>query len=160
MKNAVLLCLLTACLAAAKPNFSGNWKMNAQKSNFGPLSANAPAQIVRDIQHTDPKLHFKTVQSGNQVEVTTEMDYTTDGKPALNTLRGTEIRGNAKWVGDALLIETKRTSQGVEVSQSDQWTMEDGGKFLKVESSITSPKGSFQFVVVFEKQQPGEKTAK
>ncbi len=145
---------------AGKPNFSGDWSMNPGKSNFGPLAANAPQKITRAIRHKEPALEFKTVQSGAQVEVTTEMKYTTDGKESVNALRGTEIKGTAKWTGDALVIESTRMTQGVEVLQSDQWTMEEGGQSMKVESSVTTPKGSFQFTVFFDKQQTGEKKTK
>lgn len=160
LRSTLVWMILAAASMAAKPNFSGDWSMNPEKSNFGPLAANAPQKIMRNIRHAEPAIEFKTVQTGAQVEVTTELKYTTDGKESVNTLRGTEIKGHAKWAGDALVIETRRMTQGVEVTQSDQWTMEDGGRSMKVESSVTTPKGSFQFTVVFDKQQTGEKKTK
>jgi hypothetical protein len=40
------LTILAGTVAAAdKPNFSGDWKMNAAKSNFGPIPG--PSSIVR-----------------------------------------------------------------------------------------------------------------
>lgn len=144
--------MLAAATMWGRPNFSGNWKMNPQSSNFGPLAANAPQEIVRTIQHSDPSLQFKTVQRGAKAEVTTELKYTTDGKETVNTLRGVEIKGNAKWSGDVLVIETRRMSDGAEVIQSDRWTMEDGGNSMRVDSSVTTPKGTIQFTVAFDKQ--------
>ncbi len=144
--------LLGAATMWAKPNFSGSWKMNPQSSNFGPLAAHAPKEITRAIEHSDPALQFKTVQRGAKAEVVTTMKFTTDGKPTVNTLRGIEIKGSAKWNGDLLVIETRRMSDGVEILQSDQWTLEEGGRSMKVDSSVTTPKGTMQFTIVFDKQ--------
>jgi hypothetical protein len=55
MLNALLACLLFASSAAAaeQPNFSGDWKMNAAKSTFGPLP---PTSMSRKITHVEPSL--------------------------------------------------------------------------------------------------------
>lgn len=147
--------LLTAMAAAtlfAKPNFSGDWKMNAAKSNFGPMAANAPKKIERSIQHTDPALKFRTVQVGSQGEVATELNYSTDGKEVTNKLRGQDVKGNAKWDGESLVIETKRIIQETEIVQSDKWTLSEDGKSMMVVSTLQTPQGNIEFTVAFEKQ--------
>ena len=65
MKSALILGLsLMALIGAAtdKPNFSGEWKMNAAKSNFGQLPP--PGSFVRKIQHKDPSLSIIEEQIG------------------------------------------------------------------------------------------------
>lgn len=126
--------------------------MNADKSDFGALAAGAPSKITRSIKHSDPSLTFKTVQTGAQGEVVTEMKYTTDGKESPNSLRGAPITGNAKWEGNVLIIETHRSVQGTEIVQNDKWSLIDNGSGMRIESSIKSPKGEMQFTVVMEKQ--------
>ena len=56
--------LLAAGLAIAKPNFTGDWKLDADKSNFGPMPP--PTSMSLDIDHTDPNLKIVTKQSGAQ----------------------------------------------------------------------------------------------
>src|SRR5277367_4263573 len=46
----------------AAPNFSGDWKMNIAKSDFGPVPA--PEVLTRAIKHTDPALEIATHQKG------------------------------------------------------------------------------------------------
>src|SRR5207253_1975118 len=49
-----LVMLAGVAAAAEKPNFSGEWKMNAAKSNFSGLPA--PSGIVRKVTHAEPSL--------------------------------------------------------------------------------------------------------
>jgi hypothetical protein len=47
-----ILTSLAVALAAAPPNFSGSWTMNAAKSDFGPMPA--PIRASSKIEHQDP----------------------------------------------------------------------------------------------------------
>src|ERR1051326_5793809 len=95
----VFAALLTVPLAAA-PNLSGSWMLNLAKSQYGQFPA--PEVMVRTIQHKDQALTMSSYQKGAQGEVTTELKYTTDGKPAING----ENKGSAHWDNDKLVIET------------------------------------------------------
>ena len=44
--------LASMAFAADKPNFSGDWKLNAAKSNFGPIPP--PTSYTRKIAHAEP----------------------------------------------------------------------------------------------------------
>jgi len=46
--------LASIALAVDKPNFSGDWKMNAAKSNFGAIPA--PATYTRKVTHAEPSI--------------------------------------------------------------------------------------------------------
>jgi hypothetical protein len=148
--------LLASCLlalpamAAAKPNFSGNWSMNAAKSDYGPIPA--PEKFTREIDHSEPNLIIKSHQVGQQGEIRSEFKYTTDGKESVNQLRGSEVRGTARWEGDVLVIESKRNIQGMDISQTDKWKMAEDGKSMKIESSIRTPQGDLELSVTFDKQ--------
>ncbi len=87
---------------AAKPDFSGTWKLDASKSEFGPMPA--PDKWERTITHQDPSLKYKTVQAGPQGEMTTDTSYTTDGKESMNNFRGQDVKGVAKWDGDVMTV--------------------------------------------------------
>ncbi len=146
----VALMLALAAVAAAKPNFSGKWSMNAAKSDYGPIPA--PEKFTRDIEHADPSLLIKSHQVGQQGEIQSEFKYTTDGKESVNQSRGGEIRGTARWDGDVLVIESKRNIQGMDISQTDKWRMAGDGKSMKIESSLRTPQGDLEISVFFDKQ--------
>ncbi len=44
--------------AADKPNFSGSWTLNADKSDFGPMPK--PQRIDYVMVHKDPELNVKS----------------------------------------------------------------------------------------------------
>jgi hypothetical protein len=135
---------------AANPDFSGSWKLNPAKSNFG--SFPAPQSIARQIVQKGAKLSMTSVQKGAQGEVTSEFVYTTDGKPVTNKSKGGESKGSAQWIGDKLMIESSRDVQGATLTQKDIWTLSPDGKTLTVDSHVTLPNGDFDIKQVFEKQ--------
>jgi hypothetical protein len=135
---------------AATPNFSGDWKFNAAKSNFG--SFPAPQSMARKIAQAGAKLSMTTVQKGAQGEVTTELVYTTDGKEVSNKTKGGESKGSAQWIGDKLMIESSREVQGATLTQKDIWTLSPDGRTLTVDSHVALPNGEFDIKQVFDKQ--------
>src|SRR5215467_9844277 len=87
-----------ALSAADKPNFTGKWKLVADKSDFGPMPP--PEKLEQTVDHTDPDLKVSSMQAGQQGEMTAELKYTTDGKQSTNTIRGAEVKSVCKWDGD------------------------------------------------------------
>ena len=135
---------------SAKPNFTGEWKMNSAKSNFAPLPA--PDKMVRNISQHDSHLKIKTTQFGQDREIVTELAYTTDGGTCKNVIRGQEFTGTASWDGDTLVIESKREVQGMEIVQRESWTLSTDGQTLTIANHVQTPQGAFDITIVLEKQ--------
>jgi hypothetical protein len=137
--------------AQAAPNFTGDWKMNIAKSDFGPVPA--PEILTRAIKHNDPVLEIATHQKGARGEVNSELKYTTDGKPCVNNIQGGEAKGSAKWSGESLVIESERDFQGTPITSKETWALSEGGKVLTITNHVTVPKqGQFDIRYVFDKQ--------
>jgi hypothetical protein len=136
--------------SADKPNFSGTWKLNPAKSNYGPVPV--PDKMERKIVHNDPTLKMTTTQSGPQGEITTDITYKTDGSESTNQIRGAEVKSIAKWDGDALTVSSKREIQGNEMQFNERWTLGEGGKVLTVVNKISGAQGDFEVTIVLEKQ--------
>jgi hypothetical protein len=147
---AAVLSLVLSAGAFAKPNFSGNWKLNGDKSEFGPMPP--PEKFERTVSHEDPTLKWNQIQVGPQGEVKSEMTYTTDGKPSTNKTPRGEVTGTAAWDGDAITITTKREVQGMEITQAEKWLLSEDGKTLTINNKITAPQGEFELKFVFDKQ--------
>lgn len=145
MKRAVIVFALASLPLAAAPNLSGSWMLNVAKSEYGQFPA--PEVMMRQIQHKDPALSMSTYQKGAQGEVTSELKYTTDGKPAVNG----ENKGAAHWDGDKLVIESSRAYQGTQLKQREVWTLSADGKTLTVATHVSLPNGEFDVKQVFEK---------
>jgi len=146
----LILTLALALCALAKPNYSGNWKMDPGKSDFGPMPA--PTLMERRVNHEDPKLEVSTRQSGQQGEISTELKYTTDGKESINTIRGVEVKSVAKWDGDDITIEYKRSTPNGEVSISERWKLAGEGKVFTVTMKVAGGFGEFEAKMHFDKQ--------
>ena len=135
--------------AQAKPNFSGDWKLNVDKSNFGPMPA--PTTMNQKIGHDDPKLKVAVDQTGAQGDVNYEVTYTTDGKETINTIREMETKSTAKWEGDALIVNTTLNAGGADITIKAKWTLSEDGKTFTNSSHLVSPQGEVDFVAVFDK---------
>jgi hypothetical protein len=141
----------TLMMAADKPDFSGSWKMNATKSDFGPMPA--PDKLDWTVKHADPKLTYSVVSAGGpQGDATYDLTYTTDGKDSVNKVRDTEVKRVAAWDGSKLVIKSKREVQGMEISLVETWTLSDDGKTLTIVRNASTPQGDFTLTTVMDKQ--------
>jgi len=146
----VLAAALSAGLAMAKPNFSGEWKMDAAKSDYGPMPA--PDSLSMKIKHEEPSVEIEHHQAGAQGELKADYKYTTDGKECVNTVRNNELKSTVNWDGDALIVKTKVNFQGNDVTLDDKWTLAEDGKTLTIDRQISSPQGELTMKTVLVKQ--------
>ena len=137
MTRALLGCLLFTATVFASPNFSGDWKLNPSKSDFGPMPA--PDKLTMKIEHKDPSLKVESEQVGQQGEMKSTSTYTTDGKDSKNKFRDNEMVSKVKWDGEALMFDSKLDFQGNEVSLKDNWTVSADGKTLTIKRKFSAP---------------------
>jgi hypothetical protein len=145
---AVFAMTFLAAHAQAATNFTGAWKLNLSKSDYGPVPQ--PDTMTRTINHNDPSLQISTYQKGAQGEATTELKYTTDGKPAEN--KAANSTGTAKWDGDKLVVDSVRDLNGTEIKFHDVWNLSADGKTLTINSHLIVPQGEVDLTLVFDKQ--------
>jgi hypothetical protein len=141
---------LTILPAADHPNFTGTWKMDGDRSDFGQIPK--PANFVRKVEHDDPKVHVVTTFTTPNGEAVTDVRYTTDGKENLNTVRGGEWTSTMLWDGTSLDLTSKRMLNGSEVSTKERWTLTSKGKVLTVVNKTTTPQAEITFTVVLNKE--------
>jgi len=148
------LWILTAVLAAspafAKANFSGDWKLNAAKSDFGQMPA--PSSMTNKITHEDPKLKVMTKMSSERGDFEMEAAYSTDGKETTNSFRDNPMKSVAKWDGETLSIETKASFNGNDFTMQDKWTLSGDGKTMTMKRRFVSSQGEGEQTMVMEKQ--------
>jgi hypothetical protein len=145
-----MACGLGLGQAQAKSDYSGTWKANTTKSDFGPMPP--PDSIVEKITHVDPDMKVNIAQVGGQGDMTYDMVYTTDGKECVNHVGDNVFKTMLKWEGDELVADTKGAFDGNEFTAKDHWTLSDGGKTMTVQRHISTAMGEFEMKLVFEKQ--------
>jgi len=146
--GALLAFVMLGGAAAEKPNFSGEWKMNAARSNFGGLPA--PTSMVRKITHAEPSLTIAEEQQSDLGVQNTTRKYTTDGRPSSFEANGAEVKGSAVWEGDDIVVTS--SVDGIGLKFVDRMTVSDGGRTLTSAVHISSAQGEIDITVVFDKQ--------
>jgi hypothetical protein len=139
-------------VAADKPNFTGEWKLNIEKSTFGPMPA--PVSQMLKIEHDDPKMVIVQDQEqadGQKLNMT--MKYSTDGTESTNDFRGAPAKMSAKWDGDALVVNTKLDFQGMEIKIANTMKLAADGKSITSVAKIETPQGDIETTSLLEKVQ-------
>lgn len=145
------LCATTFLVAADKPDLSGTWNIQLDKSDFGMMPP--PSKMERKVSHKDPQLAVTTLQASQRGERTTEVKYTTDGKESEVQLMGRPAKVSAKWEGSSLVVTTKLEFQGNEMTQVEKWSVSSDGKTLTSEGTMNSPMGENKTKLIFTKGQ-------
>ncbi|HEU0176209.1 MAG TPA: hypothetical protein VFV58_18245 [Blastocatellia bacterium] len=142
-----IVCLCASIAAAqTKPNFSGEWKMNREKSKFADSGPNA---VLIKIDHKEPALTEEWSMSTSDGELSFQAKYTTDGKEIEQEVMGRMAKTSAKWEGDALVIEFKTADSFFRRKIS---LSADGKTMTKVVAHGPSGGDPMEDTVVFEKQ--------
>lgn len=153
---AALACVVSAA-AQSKPNFSGTWKLNLDKSDFGVLPPSSGRTDVVD--HQDPNIKVNVSDAAAQGQQDYTLILTTDGQEATNHPGGLDMKSTANWEGSNLVVNTKLQFQGNDVGIKTTWTLSDDGKTLTESAHLTSPMGETDQKLVFEKQEAGATVA-
>jgi len=143
--------VLLASSAFAAPNLTGEWRLNLAKSQYGLLPA--PIEVTRKINFDGRSLSMSTHQKTSQREATSELKYTTDGKPCINKTATGESTGTARWEGGTLIIESSQPNGAMEIKSREAWTLSSDGRTLTILTHLTIPQqGEIDVKQVFEKQ--------
>jgi hypothetical protein len=148
-KAAPAAIVATPASAGPKPNFSGTWKLDVSKSDFGILPP--PNSRTDVIEHNDPVLKISVSQDGSDGKQSYTMNFTTDGKEATNTAGGLELKSILTWDGSNLVDNAKFKYQDNDVIAKDIWLLSDDGKTLTQNAHYTSPMGEMDTKLVFAK---------
>jgi hypothetical protein len=151
MRTFLLLALTTFSLIAADhPNFTGSWKMNADKSDFGALAS--PTLYERKIEHKDPVIRMTVRQGSAMGERTVDVDLRTDGQETTNKSPTGEGKTIGKWNGRDLDLTTTRKVQGGDVVSHEIWSLSQDGKTLTSTTHMKTPRGNVDIKLVLDRQ--------
>ena len=122
-------------LAAQKPDFSGTWVMQADKSDFGMLPA--PSARTDVIEHKGPSLVIKRTITAGGGENVVNLTLGIDGKTYKNPTPQGELTSTLAWEGNELVITNQvDTPQGA-ATIVDRLSISADGKTLTQKRNIS-----------------------
>ncbi len=146
---------LVACLAAAwaqdKPNFSGTWKLDTAKSDFGAFPA--PEKATLKVDHQDPKVNVTSSAVSEMGDQNIELKLMTDGTETSNEVMGIPVKSTGKWDGKSVVFDSKFTTDGGDVAIAERWTLSEDGKTLTLERRWSGSMGDNTQKLVHTKEQ-------
>jgi hypothetical protein len=139
---------LSAAQPAAKPDFSGDWKMNVAKSDFGALPP--PALITRKITHAEPSLTIVEDQRSDLGDQVMTRKYVTDGSESTFNVSGVDAKTSATWNGTTLVVVSKVEAIGL--TFHDRMSLSPDRKTLTSVVRVSTDQGDVEQTVVFDRQ--------
>lgn len=150
--------IVTNLVAADKPDFSGTWKFNEEKSTLDDMGmAFIPHTLVIKQQENDLAVQ-KTFTNQNGEDMVTDESMTLDGKECKSEIWNSPRVTTANWTdkGDTLKIEVKITfnqdGNMNEMLLHEAWSTLDDGARMVVNHFSTSNWGERKITMVFDKQ--------
>jgi hypothetical protein len=142
----VIAAAANMALAGDRPDFSGNWKLDLEKSLFGAMPP--PAAMTRTVEQKGPDIIVKQIITGPDMNVT--FTYSTDGKETANSFMGTDYTSKAGWEGQTLVIHNN--VDGGKGKSTNKWSLSADGKTLTDVMTISSPDGNLELTYILVKQ--------
>jgi len=154
-----VLCLLQVVLALPRPDFSGTWVMDQNRSFSNPPGLEQTLMVVHANDQIKVETKLKTQQQGEQ---TINETYTLDGKETEfappGAQPGAKGKRKATWLPDGrgAVIEDVVTSDSpngpVTRKTTRKWTLSPDGHTLTVDYYFDDQIGSFEAKRVFVKK--------
>jgi hypothetical protein len=130
--------VLLAASAPGKPDFSGVWAVNPQRSQLADWAKFDRTTIT--IEHKEPlfRFHRVSVKGGKTDEAGYEL--TTDGVEKVTKEGRMTEYSRLYWEGEALVFSARTVlSDGREATDVVRYTLRDGGKTFVAEETLRGP---------------------
>jgi hypothetical protein len=154
-----IVCMCTAATTIINAvDFSGEWKLNEQKSDLGQFGRGAARKIkVNGVQANEISFERTSTNQAGE-EVVRKEKLTFDGKETESIGFGNSKRkSTAKWSddGQAMMVNATimldRNGEITEIKQKETWKLADNGQTLSIESNSVSSFGENNMKLVYDK---------
>jgi len=146
MKRGIISLLLLAALSGstayaqapqAKPDYSGTWTFNAQRSN---LKVSPPASMTLRIEQKGREISFARIQVYGDQSYHWKLETVANGeKEVVQESPGYTTHSRVYWQGDSIVIDQEITANdGTKVMDVVTYSLTDGGQTLEaLERQVT-----------------------
>jgi hypothetical protein len=144
--------LLTTALAAGdgtKPDFSGTWKFNPEKSS---LEMTAPTKSIFVIEHQDSRFKLTRTHTWGEESNTLTFEVTTDGKEHHRKDGEFESWTRMTWMGQELVLDMRLAYGGEKGTNVVHYRLADGGKTFIAAEWKHMPREQHHNLWVFDRE--------
>jgi hypothetical protein len=143
----LLVAAQAAAGAGAKPDFSGQWVLNASESDFGLI----PQPKCRGLKlaHREPEVLVEETGPGGE-PCGQATRYTTDGTLVTYTANNVRRRARLTWSDNALVID--RTDDDGVMMRIETRLSADGRKITRA-FDVESPQGATTWTYVYDRMK-------
>ena len=144
--------LLQAQEAQPRPNLSGNWVFNPQKSS---LKMPAPTSLTLRIEQADSQVHFSRTQLYGEQRFHWDLDTVADGQKEV-VQKEPQYTANVRvyWQGTSLVLDQQITADdGTKATDVVTYSLADGDKTLEAveRQTVVGGKGIITNKWVYER---------
>jgi hypothetical protein len=140
---------LVAGQEAQKPNFSGIWQFNPQKSK---LQIPQPTSSTFRIDHREPQFILSRTHVYDGESDTWGIGLTTDGKEVVRQEKGQTIYCRLYWEGSELVFNSRIVMSGDEAANIVRYQLSPDGQTFTAIERFRAPRLQYDNVWVFDKQ--------
>jgi hypothetical protein len=140
---------MAAGAAQTRPDFSGTWKQNMEKS---PTKSSWLKSYVNRVELQDASMKVIVTMVGDRGQNTYTRSYTVGKEEKSQDREGDQFTTNVKWEGNALVFETVEKEHDAILTSKEVWTLSADGKTLTKTIHRSGPKGESDQKYVLEKQ--------
>jgi hypothetical protein len=124
--------------APEKPNFSGNWVFNPEKSKLEIKIKLESATFT--IDHKEPEFRFSRIFVIGGQDNALSWALTTDGKEVVAVEDGRTDHSRLYWDGDILVFDVRMVlKDGREATNIVRYSLRDGGRTFVAEEKFRGP---------------------
>jgi hypothetical protein len=147
----LLLAVAPITRAQGHPDFSGTWKLNLDKSDYGDLQG--PETRIDVIEQHEDRVSDRVTTEGRHREQQYTLLFTTDGNETTlppETKMGSVmiLSVSARWQGETLVVTQKLRFQGAPLVATNLYKMSGDGKTLTIALALgdgSVPAATFVF---------------
>jgi len=144
--------LLVSVVSSAppKPNFTGTWKVNLQKSK---LQIPPPESTLFVVEHEEPNFRLTRTHVFQGKSDTFTIQLATDGKEVVHKDDKRTIYSRAYWEGSVLAFDSRILVDGGEATNVVRYQMAKDGQSFTARERLRSPQRNYDNVWVMERQE-------
>ena len=132
-----------------KPDFSGTWKFNPEKSK---LQIQPPTSSIFTVDHKEPKFHLARTHVYDGKPDTWSIDLTTDGKEVVQQEGDRTLHARLYWEGNQLVFDSKIVLKDREASNIVKYQLSPDGKVFAAYESFRGPRLKYDNIWVFDRE--------
>jgi len=148
--------LIPANSFSQTPNFTGEWKINEEKSELGEGRMRGATRLV--IKHSDDEMSIERTSMGRSGEAFTSNEkMTLDGKECENMVNTRKKISSATWAEDGKSLNItssmtfSRDGNTMEIKSTENWMLSAENE-LTIDAVTQTPRGERIRKIVYDKQ--------